>query len=68
MSTLAAVQIVNGLLSLTINAIAAAQRYGALVEQARAEGRDITEAELAEMRAESHRLTQESDAALDGIE
>lgn len=66
-NTDAAVAVINGALSLAANSIMAAQRYQALVERARLEGRQITDDELAAMRAESDRLTKERLAELEEI-
>ena len=56
-NTLTAIGVINGLLSLSINALLATQQYQALVEAARREGREISDDELAMLRAENQTLT-----------
>ena len=51
-NTLTAIGVINGLLSLSINALLATQQYQALIEAARREGREISDQELAALRAE----------------
>jgi len=52
-----AIGLINGLLSLSINALLATQKYQALIEAARREGREISDDELASVRAENKALT-----------
>lgn len=52
-----AIGLINGLLSLSINALQATQKYQALIEKARAEGREISDMELAGLRSENQALT-----------
>ena len=50
--------IINGLLSLSINALLATQKYQLLIQTARSEGREISDEELAALRAENRALTE----------
>lgn len=52
-----AIEAINGLLALSINALLATQQYQVLVETARREGREISDQELAALRAENQALT-----------
>lgn len=54
-----ATQTVTALLELLVSTTAAVARYNALIEKARGEGRDISDAELDGLRAESQRLTDD---------
>ena len=56
-NTQTAIETINGLLALTINALLATQQYQALIETARREGREISDEELAALRAENQTLT-----------
>jgi len=56
-NTLIAIDAINGLLALSINALLATQQYQALIEAARREGREISDEELAALRAENQALT-----------
>ena len=56
-NTETALKVINGLLSASINTMLALQQYQALVERARLEGREISDAELASLRAENQALT-----------
>jgi len=53
-----AIGIINGLLSLSINALLATQKYQLLIQTARREGREISDEELAALRAENQALTE----------
>ena len=64
-NTQTAIETINGLLALTINALLATQQYQALIETARREGREISDEELAALRAENQTLT---DSVLSKIE
>ena len=57
-NTQTAIETINGLLALTINALLATQQYQALIETARREGREISDEELAALRAENQALTE----------
>lgn len=56
-NTQIAIETVNGLLALSINALLATQQYQVLIETARREGRKISDQELAALRAENQVLT-----------
>ena len=64
MNTVKALEAILALLMLAGNVAAAARKYQVLVETARADGRDISDAELATLKAESDDLTQETLALL----
>lgn len=64
MNALQIIQLIDLLVGISITSLEAVRRFQATVEQARAEGRDISDEELAAMKAESDRLTQEALAAL----
>jgi hypothetical protein len=64
MTVVVAVQIISALLTAATNAITAAQKFQGIVETARAEGREITDAELAALKAESDALTRQTLDAL----
>lgn len=59
MSTLAAIEITNALVTVALNGLIAAQKYNALIQKAHAEGREITFQELAVLQSESKVLTDE---------
>lgn len=59
MSTLAAIEITNALVTVALNGLIAAQKYNSLIQKAHAEGREITLEELSVLKDESSRLTQE---------
>lgn len=52
-----AIEATNALISVAMNGLIAAQKYQALITTARAEGRDVTDEELAALKAESDALT-----------
>ena len=54
-----AIQVISGLLSVSVNAMQAMQAYVDLVNKARTEGRDITDEELAALRAGNQALVDE---------
>jgi hypothetical protein len=56
-NTQIAIETVNSLLALSINALVATQQYQVLIETARREGREISDGELAALRAENQALT-----------
>ena len=56
-NTQTAIEAINGLLALSINALQATQQYQALIEKSRREGREISDQELAVLRAENQALT-----------
>ena len=56
-NTQTAIEAVGGPLALSINALRATQRYQLLIETARREGREISDEELAALRAENQALT-----------
>jgi hypothetical protein len=56
-NTQTAIGVINGLLSLSINALLATQQYQLLIETARREGREISDGELAALRAKNQNLT-----------
>lgn len=62
----AALEIINVLISVSTNALQSIQKYNDLIAKAQAEGRDITDDELAALKAESDALTAETLANLDG--
>lgn len=59
MSTLAAIEITNALVTVALNGLIAAQKYNNLIQKAHAEGREITLEELASLQSESKVLTDE---------
>lgn len=67
MNTVETVKAIDALLALAINSLVRVQQYSILVETARSEGRDISDEELAALKAESDRLTSEVLAKLDGV-
>jgi hypothetical protein len=67
MNTNVAVTAISTLLTAATNAILAAQRFQALVEAARTEGRDISDDELAALKLESEGLTQQTLDLLDDL-
>ncbi len=64
MNTAKALEAITALLILAGNGLAAARKYQVLVNGARLAGRDISDAELATLKAESDDLTQETLALL----
>jgi hypothetical protein len=56
-NTQTAIGVINRLLSLSINALLATQQYQLLIETARREGREISDGELAALRAKNQNLT-----------
>lgn len=54
----------NALVSLALNALVAKTKYDALIQQAQAEGRDVTDEELASVQSENTDLTDETLAKL----
>lgn len=56
-NTQTAIGIINGLLSLSINALLSTQQYQLLIETARREGREISDEELAALRTKNQVLT-----------
>ena len=56
-NTQTAIDVVSGLLALSINALQATQQYQLLIETARREGREISDEELFAMRRENQALT-----------
>lgn len=56
-NTAATITAINLLLDLVINSTEAVRRYQAMIEKARAEGRDVSDEELAAIQAESQTLT-----------
>lgn len=58
MTTILAIEQLGSLISVGINALLSAQRYQLLIEAARKEGREITDEELAELKAENDELTK----------
>lgn len=67
MNAILAFQIVDGLMSLAIQSMTAAQAAQAVIGAARAEDRDLTDAEMADIKAASHALTHEVLAKLKGL-
>lgn len=59
MSTLAAIQITNALVSVALNGLIAAQKYNSLLAKAASEGREISLDELKTLQDESKALTDE---------
>ena len=55
---LLATQIVSGIVSGILNSALAAQEYQLIISTARAEDREITDDELAELRADNQELTE----------
>ena len=53
-----AIEVVGGLLLLSINALRATQEFQALVEKARSENRDISDDELSNLRSKNQDLTE----------
>ena len=53
-----AIEVVGGLLLLSINALLATQEFQALVEKARSENRDISDDELSNLRSKNQDLTE----------
>lgn len=56
-NVLIALQILNGLLAAMGNAAVTIERLRTLIEKAQSEGRDISDQELDDLRAESQALT-----------
>lgn len=54
-----AAAIINTLFTTIMNALMAIRRYQELVAKAEKEGRDITDDELAALKADSHKMTDE---------
>jgi hypothetical protein len=54
-----AAAIINTLFTTIMNALIAIRRYQELVAKAEKEGRDITDDELAALKADSHKMTDE---------
>ena len=54
-----AAAIINTLFTTIMNALIAIRRYQELVSRAEKEGRDITDDELAALKADSHKMTDE---------
>lgn len=66
MNVLLAIQAGNALIALAQQALAASAQYNELVGKAQSEGRDISDEELAALKAESDRVTEEVIAKLRG--
>lgn len=62
--TLKAINAASALVTLAINSLTAAQRYNDLVSTARAEGREVSDEELAKLQTENVELTEETLALL----
>jgi len=54
-----AAAIINTLITTIMNALIAIRRYQELVAKAEKEGRDITDDELAALKEDSHKMTDE---------
>lgn len=63
--TILAIEAASALITLSINGLIAAQKYQALIVKARAEDREITDEELATLKAQSDALTKEVLASLE---
>ncbi len=61
-----AIDTANALLSVSVNALMAVQKYNTLIATARAEDRDITDEELAAIRVENRALTDDVLSMLGG--
>lgn len=64
--TIAAVEATNALITVLLNGMVAAQKYQSLIAQAHAEGRDVSDDELAALKAESDALSKDVLAKLAG--
>lgn len=63
----AAIAIADMLLSAGINYLLESQKVQSLIAQARAEGREVSSAELASLQIERDRISVETDALLDSV-
>ena len=55
--TVVAINAASALVSVALNGLIAAQKYQTIIATARAEGRDVTDEELATLKTESEALT-----------
>jgi hypothetical protein len=63
-----AIDATNALITVATNSLLAAQKYQTLIATARAEGRDITEAEINELRVANQDLTADVLSMLQGVD
>lgn len=67
MSTVQVIRLVGALLDLTINTLIAYQNARQIIDRARAEGRDVSDEELAAIKGDSEAKTKEVLAVLDQL-
>lgn len=60
MNALAVIQLINLLVGMSITSLEAVRRFQSVVEKARAEGRDISDEELADLAAETKRMKDQT--------
>jgi len=63
-ATIVAIEATSALISVALNGLIAAQKYQQIILTARAEGREVTDEELAALKAESDALTSQTLTAL----
>lgn len=66
MNMLVAMKSIDALISVSTNAIMAAQKWNEIAQKAKKENRDITNDEIAALKAQSDALTEKAIAILKG--